>query len=84
MLYGGWYVAALSQNGRALALIAGPVQDRAKAEMLLEPAHKVAEGKFTNIAGTRYMPALLAFPDRVPGCENAALWVTPSYVEYNT
>jgi len=84
MMYGGWYAVAMSANHRAIAIIAGPVQDRTKAEALLEPARAASVGRFNGMDGAIFLPALLAFPDRVPGCENAALWVNPEYAEYPT
>ena len=83
-LYAGWYIVGM-RHERILALVAGPVQDRARAEALIANAAPVARARWTEPPeeGDTFMVAWLALPAPVPGPCNAALWVTGEFQEYD-
>lgn len=82
-LYAGWYVVGF-RKARALATVAGPVQSRERAEALLAPASAVAVKDFDPLdEGDTFAVAWIAFPERLLGVCNAALWVNPEFQEYD-
>lgn len=80
-MFGGWYVVGIREDGAVIALIAGPWQDRSKAESLFPAAQKAADGQFSLRAGDTYGIAYIALPAAVPGKCNVQLWVTAEWTE---
>jgi hypothetical protein len=81
--YAGWYVLGL-RAGRVLAIVAGPVQDRAKAESLnTEAARKLASARYGTQEGDTFMVGWLALPQALPGAFNAELWLKGEFQEYD-
>lgn len=80
-LYAGWYVVGLRLD-RVLAIVAGPVQSRERADGLLATFRPVAESVWTVQPGDTFHVAWLAFPKPLPGAANAHLWLQPEFQEY--
>jgi hypothetical protein len=81
-LYAGWYVVG-ERGGDTLALIAGPVQSRERAEALQPGAQAHARVHFALADGDTFAVAWLAFPRALAGRCNVALWVNPEFQEYD-
>lgn len=81
-LFAGWYVVG-ERAGDTLALVAGPVGARDRAEALLGPASRTATLAFALEAGDNFAVAWLAFPRPLAGRCNVALWVNPEFQEYD-
>lgn len=82
-LHAGWYVVG-ERGGRVLAVIAGPVQARDRAEALLPGASAAAAGAFTLDGTETFAVAWIAYPSPLVGACNAQLWVNPEFQEYDT
>jgi hypothetical protein len=80
--YAGWYALG-SRQGRVLALLAGPVQDRARAEALLEPAAGHARARYGVSEGDGFTVGWIALPTACQGVFNDALWVKGEFQEYD-
>lgn len=81
-LYAGWYVVGLRLD-RVLALVAGPVQSRERAEGLLAGSSASAERIWSLDAGDSFAVAWLAYPKPLPGAANEHLWLKPEFQEYD-
>lgn len=81
-LYAGWYVVGF-RKARVLSAVAGPIQDRGKAETLLAPASEAARREFDVEDGDTFAVAWIAFPEPLHGVCNALLWLQPEFQEYD-
>lgn len=63
--------------------MAGPVQDRVKAESLLAGAQALATARYGLEEGDKPLVGWLALPEPLPGVFNEALWLKGEWQEYD-
>jgi len=78
-MFGGWYVLGFRRDGAVLAVVAGPWQDRGKAQQMLPAAQKAALARFSIRDTDTFTVGQLYVPEKTPGKCNAELWVNPEW-----